>query len=223
MIKGIKTFCFNIVCILGMILIFTGVVTLSMGQFYYGLILLIGAFICSVIFFISLGGESDEEEGQKVEGKKEIYDVNGYPVFETLRSFGVQVDNHLDSMELPDGWKEKPHYNGEISWFMVVDKDEKLMFSYYDGPFFEDVTLATRFDIVVDGNLAETEKIAVAQVFDRGDLIYTTDPIELPEKPSVEFQVSLRRAYNLAMEWLEETKNCPDWRDPMKYRDKACI
>lgn len=76
--------------------------------------------------------------------------------------------------------------------------------------------LETRFQTRRDYERQDKEGVAVTYVIDGDQVIYTTDPIQLPTDSDKQYDVA-KKADEFAKLWLQ--KNHPNWENPGAYWD----
>ena len=130
----------------------------------------------------------------------------------------VEGDDIFRFVNLPDGWKKVP--TDHSMWSKIVDEQGRERAAiFYKAAFYDrsaHLTATQRFDVSFDYDRSDSEGLAVATVTDGGNVIHTTEPFNVGDKPS--YEVS-GQANNLAIDWLSE--KYPDWRNPAAYWDEA--
>jgi hypothetical protein len=130
---------------------------------------------------------------------------------------GVKDDELFQYVELPKGWEKKP--TDDNRWTMLVDERERERARIFYKPLFYDrkanMTLVTRFDFRRDYGRESTENVSLVYVSDCGEVVHTTEPIQLPDNRS-RYQVA-EQSDKAAVAWLDA--NYPDWRNPGAYWD----
>jgi len=152
-----------------------------------------------------IGRHSDYNEKAILEaaGVKFLGEVEGDPMFQYV--------------ELPPNWRKAP--NDHPMWSKLVDeKGRERARIFYKAAFYDrsaHMSLTTRFHIECDYDRQEKNGEVVMNVFDIDKNIYTTNPINLPDKREI-YKVA-KQAGILAATWLE--KKYPDWKNPGAYWD----
>jgi len=159
---------------------------------------------------ISAGGDYDPKAILESAGMRFLGGVDGDPLFQYV--------------ELPYGWKKVSTNHPMHSKLIDGDGRERAGI-FYKAAFYDrraDMRLVRRFDVYPDHQRADLENVAVAHVFDCGQMIYTTEPsLQLPEDGPGELwkrrEKVIARANNAAVQWLNN--HYPDWRNPGAYWD----
>ncbi|HUC01359.1 MAG TPA: hypothetical protein VMA75_00440 [Candidatus Paceibacterota bacterium] len=179
-------------------------------------------------------GSSNAIELQVSQGQRELVNSTTLPTqmggcrdYDTKKileaagvKFGevVEDDDLFQYVELPAGWK-KVSTDHSMHSNLVDDKGRVRARIFYKAAFYDrraDLQSERRFGASVDYGRREKEGVAVANVTDCGKVIYSTEPVKLPDDDRKSYEAS-DKAQAAAFKWLD--KHYPDWRNPGAYWD----
>lgn len=131
----------------------------------------------------------------------------------------VPDDPMFQVVELPAGWQKKA--TDHSMWSNLVDDKGRVRASiFYKAAFYDrsaNMNLTTRFSVSRDYEREKKDGVAVAVVKDGANVIFTTDPVKLPEERNQGYFEIGDKSQQRAVEWLDQQH--PDWKNPGAYWD----
>lgn len=143
--------------------------------------------------------------------EKQILKNVGFKFFEV-----VEDDPIFQYVKLPEGWRKEQ--GGDSRWTKLIDNKGRVRANiFYKAAFYDrsaHLSLSRRFNVSYNYDRVDAEDVATADVTDCGEVIYSTDPIQLSDK---ERYTASEKARAMAKSWLHE--HYPDWENPGAYWD----
>lgn len=174
-----------------------------------------------------LSGNPAAIENQEREGQKQLVNSDVLPsgsekgAIEVLTKAGVKFgplvpdDSLFQFVELPNGWKKVP--TAHDMWSHLLDeKGRKRASIFYKAAFYDrraGLNIERRYSFAFDYQKKESEGICLANVYDCGVVIYTTEPVKVVGKSWESAELTEKSAKT----WLDA--NFPDWENPSAYWD----
>lgn len=132
---------------------------------------------------------------------------------------GVPDDDMFQVVEMPTGWQKK--VTDHSMWSNLVDDKGRVRASiFYKAAFYDrsaHMNLVSRFRVSQDYDRAKKEGVAVAVVKDGRNIIFSTEPVKLPDERDKSYYEIGDDAAKKAVEWLDQ--QYPDWKNPGAYWD----
>jgi len=176
-------------------------------------------------------GSSGAIEGQEARGQKSMVNSDTLPikggadVMDGLKIAGVRFGKPVEGdalfqyVDLPPGWKKVP--TDHSMWSNLVDDKGRVRASiFYKAAFYDrsaHMDAARRFDYGKDYEREKKEKVIVYNVTDCGKIVFSTDPVPVPEDRDEQFNLEDQEKAK-ALVWLED--KYPDWKDTSAYWDE---
>ena len=179
-----------------------------------------------------MGGNPRAIEQQEAQGQAELVNSDTLPTDmgdcnnkKILEAAGVKFvcqvpdDPMFQVVEMPKGWKKQR--TDHSMWSNLVDDKGRVRASiFYKAAFYDrsaHLRLNSRFTVSQDYDRTEKEGVAVSRVMDGANVIFSTEPVKLPEKRDSAYYDVTDAVQQKATEWLDATY--PDWQNPGAYWD----
>lgn len=182
-----------------------------------------------------MGGAPHKIEEQEAQGQQSFVNSETLPTYmgssseystkAILEAAGfkfvcvVPDDDMFQVVEMPSGWQKKA--TDHSMWSNLVDDKGRVRASiFYKAAFYDrsaHMNLVSRFGVSQDYDRAKKEGVAVAVVKDGGNVIFSTEPMKLPDERDKNYYEIGDDAQKKAVEWLDQ--QYPDWKNPGAYWD----
>jgi hypothetical protein len=131
----------------------------------------------------------------------------------------VEGDDMFQYVEFPQGWKKV--VTDHSMWSKLVDDKGRVRASiFYKAAFYDrraHMGLDRRYSVSEDYDRQKKEGVAIAHVKDIDNVIFSTEPVQLPAERNEKYYEITDAATQKAAEWLDA--QYPDWKNPGAYWD----